>query len=124
MGHVRDLPQSASDIPAKLKKEDFTSRKRKKKLLESYLRQIAPFKLNNNEDKPNCPYVTIPGYFWLKRDMLALEKSDSQKLHIIDALAKLERFKLVSKQQDGYTALPLKNAKKQLDNLWDNFFQY
>lgn len=43
---------------------------------------------------------------------------------ISDALAKLERFKLVSKQQDGYTALPLKNAKKQLDNLWDNFFQY
>ncbi len=98
-------------VDTKLKKEDFTSRKRKKKLLESYLRQIAPFKLNNNEDKPNCPFVTIPGYFWLKRDMLALEKSDSQRLHIIDALAKLEHK---TKFNEGHAYLRLDVIAKRV----------
>ena len=77
-------------IKAKLKKEDFKNRKRKKKVLETYLEKIAPFKLTNSKDKPNCPYVTIPGYFWLKRDMLALDKSELQRQHLIAALEKLE----------------------------------
>lgn len=73
-------------VDTKLKKEDFTNRKRKKKLLEAYLENIAPFKLNNSNEKPNCPYITIPGYFWLKRNMLALEKSESQRKDISKAI--------------------------------------
>jgi len=98
-------------IEAKLNKESFVNRKKKKKLLESYLQQIAPFKLSNSKDKPNCPYVTIPGYFWLKRDMLALEKSDSQKLHIIDALANLEDK---TKFDEGYAYLRLDVIAKRI----------
>ena len=84
-------------INTKLKKEDFTNRKRNKRLLESYLEQITSFRLNSIKDKPSCPYVTIPGYFWLKRDMLALEKSESQRQDISKAiehsLEKLEEKK-------------------------------
>ena len=76
-------------IDAKLQKEDFKNRKRKKKLLEVYLEKIAPFKLSNSKDKPNCPYITIPGYFWLKRNMLALDMSKSQKESMLNAIAKL-----------------------------------
>lgn len=77
-------------LDTKLKKEDFTNRKKNKKLLESYLKQITPFTLSNSKDKPNCPYVTIPGYFWLKRDMLAIDKSKSQKESMLNALANLD----------------------------------
>lgn len=73
-------------IKTKLKNEDFKSRKREKNLLETYLEKIAAFKLGNSKDKPNCPYITIPGYFWLKRDMLALEKSKSQRQDILTAI--------------------------------------
>lgn len=43
---------------------------------------------------------------------------------ISDALAKLERMQLVKVTEDKYQALPLKQAKQKLDNLWDNFFDY
>lgn len=91
-------------IKAKLKNEDFKNRKRKQKLLETYLEKIAPFKLTNNKDKPNCPYVTIPGYFWLKRDMLALDKSELQRQHLTAALEKLEDK---TKPNEGHNYLRL-----------------
>lgn len=98
-------------VDVKLKKEDFTNSKRRKKLLERYLQQIAPFKLINNKDKPNCPYVTIPGYFWLKREMLALEQSESQKLKITEAITKLEDK---TKFNEGYAYLRLDVIAKRI----------
>jgi hypothetical protein len=41
-----------------------------------------------------------------------------------DALAKLERLKLVEQQNGRYTAVPLTKALEQLDYLWDNYFPY
>ena len=76
-------------IHTKLKKEDFTNSKKRKKLLESYLEQITSFQSSNGKNKSNCPYVSIPGYFWLKRDMLANDKSKSQKESMLNAIAKL-----------------------------------
>jgi hypothetical protein len=41
-----------------------------------------------------------------------------------DALAKLERWELVRREDDRLCALPLAEAKVRLDTLWDNFFTY
>ena len=41
-----------------------------------------------------------------------------------DALAKLVREKIVDQTGDGYRALPLSEALKQLDYNWDNLFKY
>ncbi|MBR9896467.1 MAG: inovirus Gp2 family protein [Gammaproteobacteria bacterium] len=98
-------------IKSKLTKGDFTNRKRKKKLLETYVEKIAPFKLTNSKDKPNCPYVTIPGYFWLKRDMLALDKSELQRQHLIAALEKLEDK---TKPNEGHKYLRLDVIAKRI----------
>ncbi|WP_269519203.1 hypothetical protein [Alteromonas sp. BMJM2] len=98
-------------IDAKLQKEGFVNRKRKKKLLESYLQQITPFKLSNSNEKPNCPYVTIPGYFWLKRSMLPFEQSESQKFRITEALSKLEDK---TKFNEGYAYLRLDVIAKRI----------
>jgi len=41
-----------------------------------------------------------------------------------DALAKLERWQLVQRQDDRLYALPLAEAKAKLDHTWDNYFSY
>jgi hypothetical protein len=41
-----------------------------------------------------------------------------------DALAKLERWELVTRQSERLVALPLADAKARLDRTWDNFFNY
>ncbi|WP_114326724.1 DUF3754 domain-containing protein [Candidatus Colwellia aromaticivorans] len=43
---------------------------------------------------------------------------------ISDALAKLERMKLVTLDKDTYQALPLTQAKQHLDQRWDSLFNY
>jgi len=43
---------------------------------------------------------------------------------VSDALSKLERMKLVVIKNDIYHAVDLDSAKKQLDKLWDNIFDY
>ena len=43
---------------------------------------------------------------------------------ISDALAKLERLQLATKNDDIYRAIPLTHAKQQLDKQWDNIFNY
>jgi hypothetical protein len=43
---------------------------------------------------------------------------------IEDALQKLLRLELVELKGDLLTAKPLADAKRQLDNIWDNYFQY
>ena len=41
-----------------------------------------------------------------------------------DALAKLERMRLVRKDGDHYHAVPLDKALEMLDWTWDNYFKY
>ena len=41
-----------------------------------------------------------------------------------DALAKLERLKIVEKVGDAYRAQPLDKALEMLDWTWDNYFKY
>jgi hypothetical protein len=41
-----------------------------------------------------------------------------------DALAKLERLKIVRKVGDAYQASPLDKALEMLDSTWDNYFQF
>ena len=41
-----------------------------------------------------------------------------------DALEKLERLGLVSKQGERYRAAPIETALERLDYRWDNYFQY
>jgi hypothetical protein len=43
---------------------------------------------------------------------------------ITDALRKLERFRLVSQDGDIIRCKSLKDAKVQLDSIWDNYFTY
>ena len=43
---------------------------------------------------------------------------------IEDALHKLQRLKLVVRKDDLLEAKPLPEAKKQLDHIWDNYFQF
>jgi len=54
-------------------------------------------------------------------DRLAHVKVDFE---IDDALAKLERLKLVRKSGDRYTAEPIDRALELLDHAWDNYFRY
>jgi hypothetical protein len=58
-------------------------------------------------------------------------ESDLQRLtgvtvdfEIIDALAKLERHKLIERQGDRFRALPLEKALQNLDHAWDNYFKH
>lgn len=97
-------------VKTKLDKENFANRKRHKKLLETYLDDIAPFKDFDKKYKAPCPYVTIPGYFWLRREMLHLEKSYAQKEDIEKALANLKDNETEDK---GYLFLRINVIKKR-----------
>ena len=41
-----------------------------------------------------------------------------------DAVNKLERLELIHNDAGYLRCLPLGDAKRQLDSIWDNFFQY
>ncbi|MGI8983170.1 MAG: TMEM143 family protein [Acidimicrobiales bacterium] len=43
---------------------------------------------------------------------------------VADSLAKLNRLQLVERQGDGYVAVPLEEAKRRLDVVWDNAFRW
>jgi Protein of unknown function (DUF3754) len=81
------------------------------------------------------------GYFFLWREAGAegwtaehlddrveayLEQETQLKIdfEIGDALAKLERLRLVERRNDRITAVPIENALERLDDAWDNIFQY
>lgn len=41
-----------------------------------------------------------------------------------DAIDKLKRLSLINNDNDKFTAIPILDANKQLDNLWDNYFDF
>ena len=68
---------------------------------------------------------------WTAKDLddyveLDLERIANLKVdfEIDDALAKLERLKLVTKSGDRYAAVPIDRALEALDYAWDNYFSY
>jgi hypothetical protein len=63
----------------------------------------------------------LDDYVEMDLDRLANLKVDFE---IDDALAKLERLKLVMKNGERYVAVPIDKALEALDYAWDNFFKY
>jgi len=63
----------------------------------------------------------LDDYVELDLERLADLKVDFE---IDDALAKLERLKLVTKTGDRYKAVPMEKALETLDYAWDNYFKY
>jgi Protein of unknown function (DUF3754) len=57
---------------------------------------------------------------------MELERTTGLKVdfEIGDALAKLERLRIVRRQGDHYLAVPLEKALEALDWQWDNYFKY
>jgi hypothetical protein len=56
---------------------------------------------------------------WLEKDW-----NCEIDFEVNDALAKLERWGLLTRRNDRLVVLPLPEAKARLDQLWDNFFAY
>ncbi len=96
--------------------------------------------LFDEAEEQECREVIL-GYFylwayappqgWTAKDLDDYIEIDLEQLldlkvdfEIEDALAKLEANKLVEKNGDRYTAVPIKKALEVLDYKWDNYFQY
>jgi hypothetical protein len=78
-----------------------------------------------------CLWKYAPPQGWtapLLDDYVELYLEGNAKLkvdfEIGDALAKLERLKLVKKDGEFYRAVPLEKALEMLDYTWDNYFKY
>lgn len=78
-----------------------------------------------------CLWKYAPPQGWtapLLDDYVELYLEGNAKLQVDfeigDALAKLERLKLVKKDGDFYRAVPLEKALEMLDYTWDNYFKY
>lgn len=68
---------------------------------------------------------------WTARDLddyveMEVERLTGLKIdfEIEDALAKLVRLRLVTKQGDHHVAVPIDKALEALDEAWDNYFKY
>jgi hypothetical protein len=63
----------------------------------------------------------LDDYVEMDLERLANVKVDFE---VDDAMAKLERLKLVTKNGDRYVAVPIDKALEHLDYAWDNYFKY
>ena len=63
----------------------------------------------------------LDDYVEMDLERLAKLKVDFE---IGDALAKLERLQLVTRNGDAYVAVPIERALEVLDYTWDNYFKY
>ncbi|MCG8583743.1 MAG: DUF3754 domain-containing protein, partial [Pirellulales bacterium] len=58
-------------------------------------------------------------------NLLATQLGRDVDFEVDDALAKLVRLKLVATQPGGrYTAIPIQEALRRLDEAWDGYFEY
>ncbi|MGF1582953.1 MAG: TMEM143 family protein [Gemmataceae bacterium] len=76
-------------------------------------------------------WAYAPAQGWTAKDLDDYIEIDLEQLlalkvdfEIEDALVKLEANKLVQKNGDRYTAVPIEQALEVLDHKWDNYFQY
>jgi hypothetical protein len=65
--------------------------------------------------------AALDDYIEMDLERLAKLKVDFE---IGDALAKLERLQMVTKNGDRYAAVPIDKALESLDYAWDNYFKY
>jgi hypothetical protein len=63
----------------------------------------------------------LDDYIEMDLERLANLKVDFE---IEDAMAKLERLKLVTKKENRFVAVPIEQALEALDYAWDNYFKY
>ncbi|MEJ2284268.1 MAG: TMEM143 family protein [Desulfobacterales bacterium] len=81
----------------------------------------------------------VLAYFFLLKENRPMEKGELDDLienwfetrwnckinfEIDDALIKLERLELVTRDGNSLQCLPLADAKRQLDHIWDNYFTF
>jgi hypothetical protein len=81
----------------------------------------------------------VLAYFFLLAEKRPLEKAELDGIiekwlengwrckinfEIDDALKKLERFELVTREGDVLQCRPLAEAKRRLDHIWDNYFRF
>jgi hypothetical protein len=98
------------------------------------------FHLLDEAEEQECREALLAYYYlwryagtsgWTAPDLDDYVEMDLERLanlkvdfEIEDALAKLERLKLVNKVGDRYIALPIDKALETLDFAWDNYFKY
>jgi hypothetical protein len=98
------------------------------------------FHLLDEAEEQECRETLLAYYYlwryaglngWTAKDLDDYVEMDLERLahlkvdfEIEDALAKLERMKLVTKNGDRYVAAPIAKALETLDHTWDNFFKY
>ncbi len=78
-----------------------------------------------------CLWRYAPPQGWTMADLDDYVEMDLERLATIkvdfeidDAMAKLERLKLVTKNGARYVALPIEKALESLDYTWDNYFKF
>lgn len=98
------------------------------------------FHLLDEAEEQECREALLAYYYlwryagtngWAAKDLDDYVEMDLERLanlkidfEIDDALAKLERLKLVTKNGDRYVATPIDKALASLDQAWDNYFKY
>lgn len=98
------------------------------------------FHLLDEAEEQECREALLAYYYlwryagdrgWTAADLDDYVEMDLERLvnlkidfEIEDALAKLERLKLVTKSDDRYVAVPIDKALEALDFAWDNYFKY
>jgi len=98
------------------------------------------FHLLDEAEEQECREALLAYYYlwryagstgWAAKDLDDYVEMDLERLanlkvdfEIADALAKLERLKLVTKNGDRYVATPIDKALQALDHAWDNYFKY
>ena len=78
-----------------------------------------------------CLWRHAPAQGWTMADLDDYVEMDLERLanikvdfEIDDAMAKLERLNLVTKNGDHHVAVPIEKALESLDYTWDNYFKY
>ena len=98
------------------------------------------FHLLDEAEEQECREALLGFYYlwryggsegWTAKDLDDYVEMDLERLanlkvdfEIEDALAKLERLKLVCKNGDRYVAVSIDKALEALDYAWDNYFEY
>jgi len=78
-----------------------------------------------------CLWRYAPAEGWTMSDLDDYVEMDLERIadikvdfEVDDAMAKLERLQLVTKNGDRYVAVPIEQALERLDYAWDNYFKY
>jgi hypothetical protein len=82
---------------------------------------LAYFHLWRDAPAEGWTFAQLDDYIELEIERIAQVKFDFE---VDDALAKLERLQLVTKNGECYRAVPIGEAMRRIDEIWDNIFPY